>query len=146
MVTLWALVRFTHVIFAMVWVGGQLVLSSFMIPLMQRRVPAELAEKVRGGIGKWFGILTLSVFLPMQVATGIMLMYRHGVGWSDLWVPGYGRTLGAKLGVFALVLLISGVHGYLTGTGRKTAARALALSSLIGSVIIVLLAVSLASF
>lgn len=130
----------------MAWVGGQFTLTAMMIPLMQRTIPEEMAAKVRHSFGKTFGILTLSVFLPLQVATGVALMARAGVAWSDLWVPGYGRTLFAKLAVFAVVLLISGIHGYLQGTGRKQAARSLALASLIGSIIIVLLAVSLAQF
>jgi len=44
------------------------------------------------------------------------------------------------------VLLISGLHGYLHGSGRTTAARSLAVASLFGSVVIVLLATALASF
>ncbi|MBN9609670.1 MAG: hypothetical protein J0I11_10185 [Actinobacteria bacterium] len=143
--TAWALVRFTHVIFAMAWVGGQLTLSLLLIPLLQRKLSPELAASVRTSFGKTFGIYTLALFLPLQVATGIALAMHAGVTWASLLQPGYGRTLLAKLVVFALVLAISGVHGYLQGTGRKQAARSLALASLIGSVVIVLLAVALAS-
>ncbi|OJV23575.1 MAG: hypothetical protein BGO26_12860 [Actinobacteria bacterium 69-20] len=145
MITAWALVRFTHVIFAMAWVGGQLTLSLLLIPLLQRKLSPELAASVRTSFGKTFGIYTLALFLPLQVATGIALAMHAGVTWASLLQPGYGRTLLAKLVVFALVLAISGVHGYLQGTGRKQAARSLALASLIGSVVIVLLAVALAS-
>jgi putative copper export protein len=144
-ITAWALVRFTHVIFAMAWVGGQLTLSLLLIPLLQRKLSPELAASVRTSFGKTFGIYTLALFLPLQVATGIALAMHAGVTWASLLQPGYGRTLLAKLVVFALVLAISGVHGYLQGTGRKQAARSLALASLIGSVVIVLLAVALAS-
>lgn len=146
MVTAWALVRFTHVIFAVAWVGGQLTFSLLLIPLMQRKLPADLAASVRSAFGKTFGIVTLAIFLPLQVATGVALAMHAGVTWASLAEPGYGRTLSAKLGVFALVLVLSGVHGYLHGTGRTRAARSLALSSLVGSVVIVLLAVSLASY
>ncbi len=145
MITAWALVRFTHVIFAMAWVGGQLTLSLLLIPLLQRKLSPELAASVRTSFGKTFGIYTLALFLPLQVATGIALAMHAGVTWASLLQPGYGRTLLAKLAVFALVLVISGIHGYLQGTGRKQAARSLALASLIGSVVIVLLAVALAS-
>lgn len=146
MVTWWSLVLFVHVIFAVAWVGGQMTLSLFMIPLLQRKLPEELAASVRTSFGKMFGILTLGVFLPLQVATGVALAIHAGVTWAGLLQPGFGRTLLAKLIVFAVVLLLSGIHGYLHGTGRKQAARSLALSSLFGSVVIVLLAVSLASY
>lgn len=143
MIDAWALVRFTHVIFAVLWVGGQATLTVLMIPLMQRKLPADLAASMRSSFGKNFGIYTLVLFLPAQVATGIMLAAHAGVTWASLLEPGYGRTLAAKLGVFALVLVLSGVHGFLQGTGRKQAARSLALASLIGSVVIVLLATAL---
>lgn len=145
MIDAWALVRFAHVIFAVAWVGGQLTLTLLMIPLMQRKLAAGQAAALRSAFGKNFGIYTLVLFLPVQVATGIMLAAHQGVTWASLLQPGYGRTLAAKLGVFALVLVISGGHGYLQATGRKQAARSLALASLIGSVVIVLLATALAS-
>ncbi len=146
MVTWWAAVRFVHVLSAALWVGGQLTLTMMMIPLMQRRLPAQLAATVRTSIGKTFGIYTLAAFLPIQVASGIGLAAHAGVTWASLAQPGYGRTLAAKLIVFVIVLLISGIHGYLQGTGRRAAARSLALGSLIGSCVIVLLAVALASY
>lgn len=146
MVTGWALLRFTHVIFAVIWVGGQLTFSLVLIPLIQRRLKPELAAGIRSTFGKMFGIFTLSIFLPVQAVTGFFIAVERGVTWSSLWEPGYGRTLVAKLAVFLLVLLISGIHGFLHGTGRTAAARALALSSLFGSVVIVLLATALASF
>lgn len=146
MITWWATVRFVHVIAAMMWVGGQLTLSLLMIPLLQRRLAPEMAERVRTSIGKTFGIATLVLFLPIQVGSGIALAAHAGVTWSGLLEPGYGRTLFAKLAVFALVLVISGVHGYLHGTGRRVIARSFALGSLIGSCAIVLLAVALASY
>jgi len=146
MITAWALVRFTHVIFAVIWVGGQLTFSLVMIPLIQRRLKPELAAGIRSTFGKMFGLFTLGVFLPVQAVTGYFLAAHRGVTWSNLLEPGYSRTLTTKLAVFLLVLLISGLHGYLHGSGRTTAARSLAVASLFGSVVIVLLATALASF
>lgn len=146
MVTGWALLRFTHVILAVLWVGGQITFSLVLIPLIQRRLKPELAAGIRSTFGKMFGIFTLGFFLPAQAVTGYFIAAHRGVTWSSLLEPGYGRTLTAKLAVFLLVLLLSGLHGYLHGSGRTTAARSLALASLIGSVVIVFLATALASF
>lgn len=145
MVTWWAVLRFAHVIFAVIWVGGQLTLSLLMLPLLRKRLPAELRSSVMTSIGKRFGIFTLALFVPVQVGTGIGLAIRHGVTWESLGEPGYGRTLATKLGVFVLVMIVAGLHGWAQAGGRVAVARTLALTSLTGSVVIVLLAAALAA-
>ena len=145
MVTWWSLLRFVHVLSAAVWVGGQLTLSLLLLPLLRRRLPTELRETLTSSIGKRFGIYTIAVFIPVQVSSGIGLAMHYGVTWASLTHPGYGRTLLTKLIVFVVVMLLSGLHGWAHGTGRLAVARALALASLLGSCVIVLLATALAS-
>jgi uncharacterized membrane protein len=142
-VSWWSLLRFVHVLSAAVWVGGQLTLSALLLPVLRRRLPVELRESLTSSIGRRFGLYTLAVFVPVQVGSGIGLAIEHGVTWSMLGQPGYGRTLSAKLGVFVIVMVLSGLHGWAHGTGRAALARALALGSLIGSCVIVLLATAL---
>lgn len=144
MVTWWTVLRFTHVLSAMVWVGGQLTLSLLLLPVLRQRLPADLQAPLGSTVGRRFGIYTLTVFLPVQVGTGAGLAAEHGVSLADLAHPGYGRTLLAKLAVFAIVLLLSGLHGWAHGTGRTALARVLALGSLAGSCVVVLLATALA--
>ena len=145
MVTWWSVLRFVHVLSAAVWVGGQLTLSALLLPLLRRRLPAELRTKLTSSIGKRFGLFTLALFLPVQVGSGIGLAAHRHVTWASLGHPGYGRTLLAKLIVFGVVMLLSGLHGWAHGTGRARFARALALGSLLGSCVIVLLATALVS-
>jgi uncharacterized membrane protein len=144
MLTWWSVVRFVHVLSAAVWVGGQLTLSLLMLPLLRRRLPVELRTGVLSAIGKTFGIYTVAVFLPLQIGSGIGLASHHHVTLASLAEPGYGRTLLTKLIVFAAVMLLSGLHGWAHGAGRLGVARALALGSLLGSCVIVLLATALA--
>jgi uncharacterized membrane protein len=142
-VTIWSLVRFVHVLSAMTWVGGQLLLSLLVLPVLRRRLgPAARAPLTRE-VGVRFGLFTVAVFLPLQVATGIALAAHRGVTAADLAEPGYGRTLGEKLGLFAVVLLLSGVHGVAVRRGQDRLARALAVATLLGSVGVVLLATAL---
>jgi hypothetical protein len=61
----------------------------------------------------------------------------------DLAEPGYGRTLGAKIALFAVVLLVSGMHGMAVGRGRDRLGRLLGIATLLGSVGVVLLATAL---
>jgi putative copper export protein len=143
MVSWWSLLRFLHVLSAAVWVGGQLTLSALLLPVLRRRLPEDLRASLTSSIGRRFGLYTLALFVPVQVGTGIGLAIEHGVTWHTLVQPGYGRTLTAKLAVFVVVMALSGLHGWAHGTGRTTHARALALGSLIGSCVIVLLATAL---
>jgi uncharacterized membrane protein len=143
MVSWWSLLRFVHVLSAAVWVGGQLTLSALLLPVLRRRLPANLRASMTTSIGRRFGFYTLAVFVPVQVGSGIGLAIQHGVTWHALAQPGYGRTLSAKLAVFVVVMVLSGLHGWAHGTGRTAHARALALGSLIGSCVIVLLATAL---
>lgn len=143
MLGLWSLVRFLHVLSAMVWVGGQLVISAMLLPVLRARLTTAEGAEVRHQLGRRFGIFTLTVFLPVQVTTGVLLAWHKDVTLVSLTHPGYGRTLLAKLIVFTLVLIASGVHGWAQGTRRAGLARSFALGSLLGSLVIVLLATAL---
>lgn len=143
LVTTWSLLRFAHVLAAMVWVGGQLVLSLLLLPVLRRRLPMAQRREVTRELGRWFGLFTLVVFLPVQVVTGLALGTLRGVRWADLTADPYGRTLLAKLVLLAIVLVLSGLHGLAIGRARAVAARALAVATLLGSVGIVVLATAL---
>ena len=142
-VSVWTLVRFVHVLSAMVWVGGQLLLSLLVLPVLRRRLDTASRAPLTREVGVRFGILTVAVFLPLQIATGIALASHRGLTVRDLAEPGYGRTLGEKLTLFAVVLLISGVHGMAVRRGQDRLARLLGVATLLGSVGVVLLATAL---
>jgi uncharacterized membrane protein len=116
-VSFWTLVRFVHVLSAMVWVGGQLLLSLLVLPVLRRRLDAASRAPLTREVGVRFGVFTVAVFLPVQIATGIALAAHRGVTVGDLAEPGYGRTLGEKVALFAVVLLISG--GAWRGRGTR---------------------------
>nr|BFE78127.1 hypothetical protein GCM10020093_007280 [Planobispora longispora] len=63
--------------------------------------------------------------------------------WESLGDPGYGRILAAKLALFCAVMVAAGLHGWATGAGRPALARAMAVTALVGSVGVVLLATAL---
>jgi hypothetical protein len=94
-------------------------------------------------VGIRFGIFTLAIFLPVQIATGTALAAHRGLTVSDLADPGYERTLSEKLTLFAMVLVISGVHGIAVRRGQDRLARVLGIATLLGSVGVVLLATAL---
>jgi uncharacterized membrane protein len=140
---LWSLVRFLHVVGAVVWLGGQLTLSALVMPVARDRLPEEARAGLMRVLGMRFGIATVAVLIPLQLATGVALAQHKGVTLASLAEPGYGRMLAGKLVAFALVMLAAGLHGLAISAGRRNLARSLTVSSLAGSFVVVLLATAL---
>ncbi|RJL32812.1 DUF2269 family protein [Bailinhaonella thermotolerans] len=141
--TWWSVIRFLHVLSAALWVGGQLTVSLVVLPLARRMFDAGRRAEVLRAVGRRFGLITAAVFLPVQLVTGVALAARKGVTWESLADPGYGRILLAKLLLFCAVMAAAALHGWASGAGRPRLARALAVSSLLGSLGVVLLATAL---
>ncbi|MEU6722272.1 hypothetical protein AB0K40_14990 [Nonomuraea bangladeshensis] len=141
--TWWSVVRFLHVLGAALWVGGQLSVSLVLLPLARRLLDEQRRGQVLSAVGRRFGLLTAAVFLPVQLATGVAIAWHKGVTWASLAEPGYGRILAAKLVLFCAVMAAAGAHGWLTGAGRPRLARVMAVTSLVGSLGVVLLATAL---
>lgn len=143
MFEVWTAVRFIHILSAAVWVGGQLTISALLLPALRAKLAVRDRAAVMRRVGRRFGKFTVLVFLPVQLASGVLLAWHHGVTLGTLAEPGYGRTLLAKLIVVALVLAAAGLHGWAQGTRRADLARTFAMASLAGSLIIILLATAL---
>lgn len=143
MLDVWSLVRFVHVVGAVVWLGGQLTLSALVLPVARRRLADDDRADLMRILGMRLGIATVAFLIPLQIATGAALAWHKGVTVASLAEPGYGRMLAGKLVAFVLVMLAAGLHGWANGVGRRTLARSLAVSSLAGSFVIVLLATAL---
>lgn len=143
MITVWTLVRFLHIIGAALWVGGQLAVTLVVRPLAVRSLGDRERAAVLTAVGRRFGTLTMAVFLPVQVVTGVLLARGAGMTWGSLLEPGPGRVLAAKLLLFCAVMAAAAGHGAASGRGRPALARTLALASVSASVGVVLLAVVL---
>ncbi|MEZ0338503.1 hypothetical protein ACAG25_00780 [Mycobacterium sp. pV006] len=144
MFDVWTVVRFIHVVGAIVWVGGQLTVTLVVLPQVRDRLgTAERAEVMRA-VGKQFARITMLLFLPVQIATGVLLAWHYGVTWASLAQPGYGRILVLKLVLFTLVMVAAALHGIAQSKGHTDRARAASLASLVGSLGVVLLATWLA--
>lgn len=141
--SVWSLIRFVHVVGAVMWLGGQLTVSALVLPVARRRLDERARAGLMRTLGKRLGIATVAAFVPLQVTTGVLLAAHKGVTWVSLTDPGYGRLLAGKLVAFVLVMLAAGLHGWANGVGRRSLARALAVASLSGSFVVVLLATAL---
>lgn len=141
-VNLWSLVRFLHVLAAMGWVGGQLVLSGLVLPTARANLEAKVWRPVARAIGKRFGFIANVVLLPILLATGLGLVYHRGVTMATFANPGYGRLLTIKLVLVVLSIVLAAAHGILAARSPGSA-RSLAMTGLASSVGIVVFATAL---
>lgn len=141
-ITGWSLVRFLHVLAAMGWVGGQLVLSGVVLPVLRRELePAARGPLVRTAARR-FGNIANVILLPTLLVTGLALAAHRHVSWRVLGGDGYGRLLSIKLVLVALSVILAAVHGVLA-TRRPATARPLGIVGLLTAVGIVVFATAL---
>lgn len=141
-VNAWSLVRFVHVVAAMGWVGGQLLLSAVVLPVLRSQLPpAERVPLVRH-TARRFALVANVGLLPALVATGIALAWHRGVTFGSFDDPGYGRLLGIKLVLVVVSIALAAVHGSIA-MARPQLARPLAIAGLVSSLAIVVFATAL---
>ena len=91
----WSLIRFLHVLAAMVFVGGQLVLSGMVLPVIRKELEPERSGPLARKAARLFGHTANIVLLPTLIATGLALMSHRGTSswpwWSCRW-PCWRRT------------------------------------------------------
>lgn len=141
-VTGWSLVRFTHVLAAMGWVGGQLLLSLVVLPALRRHLEPDVRRSVVHATARRFAVVANVGLLPLLVATGLALAWHRGVTPGSLNDPGYGRLLAIKLVLVVVSIGLAAVHGILASRQPRTA-RPLAITGLGSSVGIVVFATAL---
>lgn len=141
-VTGWSLVRFLHVLAAMGWVGGQLLLSVVVLPVLRGAAEPAIRGPLIRQTAKRFALVANAVLLPTLLVTGILLAWNRGVRIDILDDPGYGRLLGTKLVLVLVSVVLASVHGILA-TKRPRQARPLAVAGVASSVAIVIFATAL---
>lgn len=141
-VTWWSLVRFVHVLAAMGWVGGQLLLSAVVLPVLRRRLDPEVRAPLVRETAMRFAVVANVALLPVLLASGIALAWHRGVTLGTFDDPGYGRLLGIKLVLVVVSIGLAAVHGVLA-TSRPRTARPLGIAGLASSMAIVVFATAL---
>ncbi len=88
-----------HVIAAVIWVGGDITLTSLGIVFERRQDGATLAAL--GKMGAWVGTRVYTPALFVVIAFGIALMREGNLDWGQFWVIFglIGWTIAAVVGV-----------------------------------------------
>ncbi len=139
---MWSLVRFLHVVAAMVWVGGQLLLSGVVLPVLRSHLDAETRAPLVGATARRFAAVANIVVLPVSLATGLALAWHRGVALESFSRPGYGRLLSIKLVLVLVAVVMAALHGVLAGRDPGKA-RSTAIGALGASLLVVVFATAL---
>lgn len=125
------------------WVGGQLVISLIVRPVAVRTLDDQTRRETITAMGAVFGRLALWGLFPLLLATGLALSFHRGVEFGQFRVPGYGAVLSVKVILAMASFALAGIHGMVAARSGG-AARAVGITGAVVSVVVVLLAVTLA--
>ncbi|NUQ38502.1 MAG: CopD family protein [Caldilineales bacterium] len=108
-----------HVVAAIIWIGGALFLALVLVPATRQAAYRGIAPALIQWSGARFRSISW-VCLATLLLSGICNLAYRGFGWADLWSGQlwqgpFGRTLGIKLLLVALILLLSAVHDFVIG-------------------------------
>lgn len=139
----WTLIRFLHVGSAILWVGGQLILSLIVRPVATLTLDDVDRLNLFRSLGSRFGRLANLGLIPILIASGLGLAYHRGVTFGALAVSGYGATLGIKVFLAFTSFGLAAAHGMAAVRSSSRAARVVGIAGAAVSVAVVVLAVSL---
>lgn len=115
---MYQLVVFVHLLAAMLWVGGMLVLAVVVVPAA-RGLPPEARAPLFTAVGTRFRHVGW-VCVALLVLTGVLQLAFRAVTWSALtssafWATAFGRVLALKLALVVVMLAISLYHDLVLG-------------------------------
>ena len=122
----WSIVRFLHVMGAIVWVGGQVTLSAAVVPAMATHLDAATRSTLGRAVGRRYAVMAVAIGLPVQIATGIALAFDRGVTFRSFSRAGYGATLSLKIVLVVAAVASAAWHGIASAQGNERMARAMA--------------------
>ena len=96
----YAVYKALHVIFAVVWVGGDVTLTTLGIVFERRRDGATLAAL--GKMGEWVGVHVYTPAAFAVLAFGIAVVEKGSWGWGIVWIDlalaGWAMATGVGVG------------------------------------------------
>jgi putative copper export protein len=114
---LYQLSVFVHILSAIIWIGGMLFLALVVVPAT-RGLPQRERAALFSTVGRRFRAVGW-VCIGLLLVTGtINVSYRvtwAGLVSGEVWGSPFGRTLGLKLAVVAIMLALSVYHDFVVG-------------------------------
>lgn len=125
--------RLVHLVAAAYWLGGLIMLA--VVAIVASRTlepPAFRALMARTGRAFAVGALLAGAAIALS---GVAMAASRLHGWSDLQTTAWGRALGAKTILAALLVVLAAFHSY---AGSRTSSRRWVMASRILSPVLLL--------
>ena len=113
----WLFIRWIHVIAAVVWIGGNLILAMVIVPHFRQNLPPVQRIQMLTLIGKrfepivWICVLILFFTGVVNIFNSVDLSSTN----DSLLVGTFMRTLAIKLLLFIILLVFTVLHGFVYG-------------------------------
>ena len=113
----WLLIRWIHVIAAVVWVGGNLILAMVIVPYFRQTLPPVQRIQLLTQIGKRFEPIVWGCVLVL-IFTGIGNIF-DAIGFFEPSDPevvkDFMQTLFIKIILFVMLLILTALHSFVFG-------------------------------
>lgn len=114
---LWLFIRWIHVIAAVVWIGGNLILAMVIVPHFRQNLPPVQRIQILTLIGKRFEPIVWGCVLIL-IFTGFANIFNSvdlSSADTSLLIGTFMRTLGIKLLLFIILIVLTGLHSFIYG-------------------------------
>lgn len=108
-----------HILAATVWIGGAAFLALVLVPAVRKpELAAQAPAFLRAAALRFRSVGWIS--LAVLIVTGCLNLGFRGFSWQDcisgnIFRGGFGRILGFKISLVAVMLAISGAHDFILG-------------------------------
>ena len=124
--TLYLLSVWLHILAAAAWIGALVFIAAVLVPTLRRAGDDTLRATVLRASGPALRRLGWVCF-ALLVVTGVVNLAGRGFTFADagwrLWQGPFGLAFSLKMGLFAIVLVLSALHDFRWGP-RAAAATA----------------------
>ena len=108
-----------HLVAALLWAGGMLFLVVVVVPLLRTPALRPQAAALLQALGLRFRAVGWVSLLVLVVTGVVNTAFRGGSAGTLVdaawWATPFGRLLGHKLALVAVILALSAVHDFLVG-------------------------------
>ena len=117
------LIRWLHVTAAVTWIGGNLIMTMVIVPYFKRSVSPVERIRILTYIGKQFEPIVWGCVLIL-IFSGLFNVFR-AVGADAAAIGLFMRTLGIKLILVLVLIILTGIHSFIMGPRMSQAVEAL---------------------